>query len=109
MHSLYVRVCQAVHTLPLVFINSVQECCIVKQSGFDCYLHLTYLLVHRKYREEADRRVRELDQDFEQAIQETETRVRSKVSNQITMATGQGDLNLTSSFNWLGYLRIYKV
>ena len=44
------------------------------------HLQLTYL-VRRKYREEADRRVRELDEDFEQAIQETETRVRSKVSN----------------------------
>ena len=57
-----------------------------------------YLLARRKYREEADRRVRELDQDFEQAIQETETRVRSKVSNQVAMATGQGGLNLISSF-----------
>ena len=32
MHSTYVRMYRAVHTLPLVFINSVQACCIIKHE-----------------------------------------------------------------------------
>ena len=72
-----------------VFVCSLTKCVSVR-TLIKCVSMLIVLLVdifyilmcfhgYRKYREETDRKVRELDKEFEEAILNTERRVRSQV------------------------------